>query len=150
MQPSVTRSKKTGKAHQKVVLAYSGGLDTSVAIRWLEEKYNLDVIAVSINLGQPGDILKNIERAKTIGAVNAYAIDARKDFAEEYIWPSLKANALYQGVYPLSTSIARPLIAKLLVDVAEKEGADYIAHGCTAKGNDQVRFDVSIGALAPQ
>jgi argininosuccinate synthase len=107
------------------------------------------VIAVSIDVGQPGDMEKNIARAKTIGAVAAYALDARVEFAEDYVWPSLKANALYQGVYPLSTSIARPLIAKLLVDVARKEGASFIAHGCTAKGNDQVRFDVSIGALAP-
>jgi argininosuccinate synthase len=141
---SVSKSTK-----QKVVLAYSGGLDTSVAIRWLQDNYDLDVIAVSIDVGQPGDMEKNIARAKTIGAVAAYALDARVEFAEDYVWPSLKANALYQGVYPLSTSIARPLIAKLLVDVARKEGASYIAHGCTAKGNDQVRFDVSIGALAP-
>ncbi len=141
---SVSKSTK-----QKVVLAYSGGLDTSVAIRWLQENYDLDVIAVSIDVGQPGDMEKNIARAKTIGAVAAYALDARVEFAEDYVWPSLKANALYQGVYPLSTSIARPLIAKLLVDVARKEGASFIAHGCTAKGNDQVRFDVSIGALAP-
>ncbi len=135
---------------KKVVLAYSGGLDTSVAIRWLQENYNLDVVAVSIDVGQPGDMKKNIDRAKTIGAVAAYAVDAREEFAEGYVWPSLKANALYQGVYPLSTAIARPLIAKILVDVARKEKADYIAHGCTAKGNDQVRFDVSIGALAPE
>jgi argininosuccinate synthase len=134
---------------KKVVLAYSGGLDTSVAIRWLQDNYDLDVVAVSIDVGQPGDMEKNIERARTIGAVAAYALDAREEFAESYVWPSLKANALYQGVYPLSTAIARPLIAKLLVDVARKEGAEFIAHGCTAKGNDQVRFDVSIAALAP-
>lgn len=131
------------------MLAYSGGLDTSVAIRWLQDNYDLDVVAVSIDVGQPGDMEKNIDRAKTIGAVAAYAIDAREEFAESYVWPSLKANALYQGIYPLSTAIARPLIAKLLVDVARKEGAEFIAHGCTAKGNDQVRFDVSIAALAP-
>lgn len=149
MQSSVTKGKRSNSPRKKVVLAYSGGLDTSVAIRWLQENYNLDVVAVSINVGQPGDMEATIERAKTIGAVSAYAIDAKEEFAEDYIFPSLKANALYQGVYPLSTSIARPLIAKILVDVARKEGAEYIAHGCTAKGNDQVRFDVSIGALAP-
>jgi argininosuccinate synthase len=149
MASSKTKESSSKSTKQKVVLAYSGGLDTSVAIRWLQEKYDLDVVAVSIDVGQPGDMGKNIERAKTIGAVAAYALDAREAFAEDYVWPSLKANALYQGVYPLSTSIARPLIAKLLVDVARKEGASYIAHGCTAKGNDQVRFDVSIGALAP-
>jgi len=100
-------------------------------------------------VGQPGDIKGNIQRAKTIGAVNAYAIDAKKEFVQEYCFPALKANAMYEDTYPVCTSIARPLIAKLLVDVAKKEGASYIAHGCTAKGNDQVRFDVSIGALAP-
>ena len=134
---------------KKIVLAYSGGLDTSVAIRWLQERHDLDVVAVSIDVGQPGDMEANIERAKDIGAISAYAVDAKQEFAEKYIWPSLKANALYQGIYPLSTAIARPLIAKILVDVAQKEGAHFIAHGCTAKGNDQVRFDVSIGALAP-
>lgn len=142
-------SKSKKSARKKVVLAYSGGLDTSVAIRWLQEKYDVDVIAVSVDVGQPGDIKGNIQRAKTIGAVNAYAIDAKKEFVQEYCFPALKANAMYEDNYPVCTSIARPLIAKLLVDVARKEGASYIAHGCTAKGNDQVRFDVSIGALAP-
>lgn len=135
--------------NKRVVLAYSGGLDTSVAIRWLKERYGFEVIAVSVDVGQPGNINEDIARAKQIGAVNAYAVDAKEDFAKNYIFPALKANALYQGTYPLSTAIARPLIAKILVDVANKENANYIAHGCTAKGNDQVRFDVSIGALAP-
>ena len=134
---------------RKVVLAYSGGLDTSVAIRWLQEKYKVDVVAVSVDVGQPGNMQENIDRAKRIGAVKAYAVDAKKDFVENYIWPALKANAMYEGSYPVCTSIARPLIARLLVEVAKKEGAGFIAHGCTAKGNDQVRFDVSIGALAP-
>ncbi|MBC7107791.1 MAG: argininosuccinate synthase [Methanomassiliicoccales archaeon] len=134
---------------KKVVLAYSGGLDTSVAIRWLKERYGFDVVAVSVDVGQPGNINEDIKRAKEIGASNAYAVDAKDEFAERFIFPALKANALYEGTYPLSTAIARPLIAKILVDVAMKEGASYIAHGCTAKGNDQVRFDVSIGALAP-
>ena len=133
----------------KVILAYSGGLDTSVAIRWLQENYDLDVVAVSIDVGQPPGDDDAIDRARKIGAVNAYSLDARKEFVEDYIFPSLKANALYQGVYPLSTAIARPLIAKLLVDVAKKEGAKFIAHGCTAKGNDQVRFDVGIVSLDP-
>jgi argininosuccinate synthase len=140
-------SSKTVK--QKCVLAYSGGLDTSVAIRWLQERYNVDVIAVSVDVGQPGSMPENMDRAAKIGAVKAYAVDAKEEFAENYIFPALKANALYEGSYPVCTSIARPLIAKLLVEVAKKEGASYIAHGCTAKGNDQVRFDVSIGALAP-
>ena len=150
MQASSTKNKSAKKSKDKVVLAYSGGLDTSVAIKWLEEKYNLDTIAVCIDVGQPGDMKANIERAKSIGAVGAYAIDAKQEFVTDYVWPSLKANAMYQDVYPLSTAIARPLIAKLLVDIAKKEGAKYIAHGCTAKGNDQVRFDVSIAALAPE
>ncbi len=147
---SKVKDKGAGKAKEKIVLAYSGGLDTSVAIRWLEERHDLEVVAVSIDVGQPGDMKANIERAKGIGAVSAYAVDAKQEFAEEYVWPALKANAMYQGAYPLSTAIARPLIAKILVDVARKEGAQFIAHGCTAKGNDQVRFDVSIGALAPE
>lgn len=134
---------------EKVVLAYSGGLDTSIAIRWLQDTYGVDVIAVSIDVGQPGNMEENINKAKKIGAINAYAIDAKEEFVNDYIFPALKANAMYEDKYPLSTAIARPLIAKLLVEVARKEGAKYIAHGCTAKGNDQVRFDVSINALAP-
>jgi argininosuccinate synthase len=141
-------SKKSGR--KRVVLAYSGGLDTSVAIRWLQDKYDLDVIAVSVDVGQPDvDMKDNIDRANKIGVVSAYALDAKEEFVQEYCWRALKANAMYEGSYPVCTSIARPLIAKLLVDVAKKEGASFIAHGCTAKGNDQVRFDVSIGALAP-
>jgi argininosuccinate synthase len=148
-----TKSKKAPAkkaAKDKVVLAYSGGLDTSVAIRWIQERYDLDVVAVSVDVGQPGDMEENIERARTIGAKEAYAIDARKAFAEDYVFPCLKANALYMGTYPMATSVARPLIAKLLVEIAQKEGAKYIAHGCTAKGNDQVRFDVSINAIDPK
>ncbi len=143
------KSSAPSKKRDKVVLAYSGGLDTSVAIRWLQEKYNLDVISVSVDVGQPGDMEENIQRAKVIGSLEAYAIDAREEFAEDYVFPCLKANALYMQTYPMATSIARPLIAKLLVEIAQKEGAKYIAHGCTAKGNDQVRFDVSINALDP-
>lgn len=143
------KSSTRSSQREKVVLAYSGGLDTSVAIRWLQENYDLDVIAVSVDVGQPGDMEENIERAKKIGATEAYALDARKEFALDYVFPCLKANAMYMQTYPLATSVARPLIAKLLVDVAKKEGAKYIAHGCTAKGNDQVRFDVSINALDP-
>jgi argininosuccinate synthase len=143
------RMTSSNESREKLVLAYSGGLDTSIAIKWLKETYKVDVIAVSIDVGQPGDMEKNIEKAKKIGAIDAYAIDAKEEFVIDYIFPSLKANAMYEDKYPLSTAIARPLIAKLLVDVAKREGARYIAHGCTAKGNDQVRFDVSINALAP-
>jgi len=142
-------NKKSGR--KKVVLAYSGGLDTSVAIRWLQERYDLDVVAVSVDVGQPdADMKDNIDRANKIGALKAYALDAKEEFVSDYVFRALKANAMYEGSYPVCTSIARPLIAKLLVDVAKKEGASFIAHGCTAKGNDQVRFDVSIGALAPE
>ncbi|MDR0309567.1 MAG: argininosuccinate synthase [Candidatus Methanoplasma sp.] len=143
------RGSKGKGNREKVVLAYSGGLDTSVAIRWIMEKYDLDVIAVAINVGQvPGgdDI---IARAVRNGAVKAQLVDAKEELVSEYIWPALKANAMYQNIYPLSTAIARPLIAKTLVEVAKKEGARYIAHGCTGKGNDQVRFDVGIASMDP-
>lgn len=133
----------------KVVLAYSGGLDTSVAIKWLKEQYGLDVVAVTIDVGEGKDYEFARQKALKIGAVGAHVVDARKEFVEEYLWPALKANALYENTYPLATALARPLIAKILVDIAEKEGAVAIAHGCTGKGNDQVRFDVSIHALNP-
>lgn len=133
----------------KVVLAYSGGLDTSVAIHWLQENYNVDVIAIAINVGQPPSKDDIVARALRNGAIKADYIDVTDEFVEDYVWPSLKANALYQNVYPLSTAIARPLIAKKLVEVAKAEGAKYIAHGCTAKGNDQVRFDVGIVSQDP-
>jgi argininosuccinate synthase len=133
----------------KVVLAYSGGLDTSVAIPWLREQKNLDVVAVTVDVGQPVDLESVRRKAEASGAVGAYVADARAEFANEYLLPALKANALYEGVYPLSTSLARPLIARHLVDVARREGAGYVAHGCTGKGNDQVRFDLSTTSLAP-
>ena len=134
----------------KVVLAYSGGLDTSVAIKWLQDKYDLDVIAVGINVGQPPNKDDIVARALRNGALKSDFVDKRKEFVEDYIWPSLKANAMYQDVYPLSTAIARPLIVKTLVEFAQANGAKYIAHGCTAKGNDQVRFDVGIVSLDPE
>ena len=139
----------TDNKKEKIVLAYSGGLDTSVAIRWLQDKYNLDVIAVAINVGQPPSSDDIVARALRNGAIKAEFIDAKKEFVEDYIWPTLKGNAMYQDIYPLSTATARPLIVKKLVEVAQKEGAKYIAHGCTAKGNDQVRFDVGIVSLDP-
>lgn len=133
----------------KVVLAYSGGLDTSVAIKWLKEKYGLDVVAVTIDVGEGKDLDFVKEKALKIGAVSAHVINAQEEFAQDYLWPALKANAVYEDKYPLATALARPLIAKILVDIAKKEGAEAIAHGCTGKGNDQVRFDVSIHALNP-
>ncbi|PWI57647.1 argininosuccinate synthase [Sulfoacidibacillus thermotolerans] len=134
---------------QKLVLAYSGGLDTSVAIKWLSDKYGYDVIALSADVGEGKDLSFVKEKALSIGAVESYMIDAREQFAEEFILPSLYANALYEGVYPLSAALSRPLISKLLAEVAEKVGAKAVAHGCTGKGNDQVRFDVSVAALDP-
>jgi argininosuccinate synthase len=133
----------------KVVLAYSGGLDTSVAIKWLEEKHNLEVIAFSVDVGNEPDFPAIREKALKLGAVKALVSDARKAFVDEFVFPALKADAVYQGQYPLSTALARPLMARLLVDTAIKEGAKAVAHGCTGKGNDQVRFDVSVAGLAP-
>jgi argininosuccinate synthase len=132
-----------------VVLAYSGGLDTSVAIRWIKEQYNLDVIALTIDVGNDRDLPAIAARAEKIGAVKSLVIDGRADFVRYFVWPALQAGAIYEGQYPLATALARPLIARLLVEVAHAEGAVAVAHGCTGKGNDQVRFDVSINTLAP-
>src|SRR6266851_4228663 len=132
-----------------VVLAYSGGLDTSVAIRWINEQYNLDVIALTIDGVNDRDLPAIAARARQIGALKAMVVDARADFIRYFVWPALQAGAIYEGLYPLATALARPLIARLLVEVARAEGAVAVAHGCTGKGNDQVRFDVSINTLAP-
>lgn len=137
-------------AKEKIVLAYSGGLDTSVSIKWLQEKYGYDVIALAIDVGEGKDLDFIKEKALKVGAIKAITIDAKDLLANEYILPSLKANALYEGKYPLSSALSRPLISKLLVEVAETEGAVAVAHGCTGKGNDQVRFEVSIQALSPK
>ncbi|NPB00614.1 MAG: argininosuccinate synthase [Crenarchaeota archaeon] len=133
----------------RVVLAYSGGLDTSVCIRWLIEKYNCEVITVTVDVGQEDDFREIEERAYRIGAVKHYTVDAKEEFANKYIAQAIKANAFYEGKYPLGTALARPLIAEKVVEIARKEGADAIAHGCTSKGNDQVRFEAVIRALAP-
>jgi argininosuccinate synthase len=134
---------------EMVVLAYSGGLDTSVAIRWLQERYDMDVVALAADLGQPGDLEAIRRKALDIGAADAVTIDLKDIFAEEYVLPALKANALYEGKYPLATSLARPLIASTLVEEAKRRGAAAVAHGCTGKGNDQVRFDLTTMALGP-
>ena len=134
----------------KVVLAYSGGLDTSAAIKWIKDKYGYDVIAVTIDVGNEKDFSAVRQKALKVGAIKALVIDAKKTFVEDYIFPTLKAGSLYEGVYPMATSLARPLMAKLLTEVALAEGAAAIAHGCTGKGNDQVRFEVTINALAPR
>lgn len=134
---------------EKLVLAYSGGLDTSVAIRWLKEERGYDVIALTVDVGQRRDLLQLQKRAEATGAVKAVVRDGRDIFVRYFVFPALAAGALYQGTYPLATALARPLIAKLMVDVAREEGATAVAHGSTGKGNDQVRFDVSVQALAP-
>jgi len=134
----------------KVVLAYSGGLDTSVAIKWLKDRYDLDVITLTVDVGNERDFSTVRQKALDIGAIKALVIDAKELFVKYFIFPALQANALYEGQYPLATALSRPLIAKLLVDIAVEEGASAVAHGCTGKGNDQVRFDVSINTLAPE
>jgi argininosuccinate synthase len=134
---------------KRAVLAYSGGLDTSVAVRWMAEELGTEVIALAADVGQGGDLEAVRERALAAGAVDAVVADCRTEFAEDYVVPALRANARYEGKYPLVSSLSRPLIAKHLVSAAREFGADAIAHGCTGKGNDQVRFEVSVGALAP-
>ena len=131
------------------MLAYSGGLDTSVMIKWLQEKYNAEVITVTVNVGQPENLVEAEEKANNLGVLKHYSIDAKDEFAKDYVFPAIKANALYEGKYPISTTLSRPLIVKKMVEIVEKHGATALAHGCTGKGNDQVRFDISIGALAP-
>ena len=134
---------------KKVILAYSGGLDTSVAVAWLREQFDVEVVTLTVDVGG-GSLRPGVERrAMSAGASRAYVVDARERFVTDFVWPHLQANALYQGVYPLATALARPLIAQLLVEVAQREGADAVAHGCTGKGNDQVRFDVAVHALDP-
>ncbi len=132
-----------------VALAFSGGLDTSVCVKWLQEKYDADVVTVTLDLGQRDDMDVIERRSRQIGAKDHYTIDAKEEFIHDYVWPAVTANALYEGSYPLSTALGRPLIGKKLVEVAEKEGADAVAHGCTGKGNDQVRIDVTVRAMDP-
>jgi argininosuccinate synthase len=118
-------------------------------IKWLQEKYNAEVITATVNVGQPEDLAEVEEKANNLGVLKHYSIDAKEEFATEYIFPAIKANALYEGKYPISTTLSRPLIVKKMAEIAEKHGATALAHGCTGKGNDQVRFDISIGALTP-
>jgi argininosuccinate synthase len=135
---------------ERIAVAYSGGLDTSVIVKWLQEKYNAEIITVTGNLGQKKELIGVKEKAIKTGAKKAYMQDLRKEFVEDYIFPALKAGALYEHNYPMATAIGRPLLAKSLVEVALKEGCTAVAHGCTGKGNDQVRFEVSVAALAPK
>jgi len=135
---------------ERIVLAYSGGLDTSVAIPWLKEKYNAEIIAVTMDLGQGKELEEVRDRALATGAVRAHVLDVRDEFVQDYILPALKADAIYEDRYPMATSLGRPLIAQKLVEIAEIEQATAIAHGCTGKGNDQVRLDVTTRALNPK
>jgi len=134
---------------KKIVLAYSGGLDTSIAIKWLKDNYCEEVVTVAVDVGQESDLQFVKEKALKVGAIKSYIVDAREEFAREYVLPGLQAGAVYEGRYPLATAYSRPLISKILVEFAQKEQAQAIAHGCTGKGNDQVRFEVSVSALNP-
>ena len=136
-------------AKEKVILAYSGGLDTSIIMTWLKENYDYDVIAVCCNAGQKEDFAAIEKKALATGASKAITVDMREEFITDFIWPTLKAGAVYENEYMLGTSMARPLMAKKLVEIAQQEEAFYIAHGCTGKGNDQVRFETTIKALDP-
>ncbi|HEV7399250.1 MAG TPA: argininosuccinate synthase [Solirubrobacterales bacterium] len=136
---------------RRVLLLYSGGLDTSVMLKWIQDFYDAEVVCLTVNLGQPGEDYAVIEdKAKRLGALECHVVDAREEFASEYVVPAIKANALYGGGYPLFTALGRPLIAKLAVDYARKSGCDTIAHGCTGKGNDQVRIEATVATLAPE
>jgi argininosuccinate synthase len=135
----------------RVCLLYSGGLDTSVMLKWIQEQYGAELVAVTINLGQPGEDFEVVRgKALDLGAIDCRVVDAREEFARDYVLPAIKANALYGGGYPLFTALARPLIAKIAVEVARDTGCDTIAHGCTGKGNDQVRIEGTVAALAPE
>ncbi len=133
----------------KIVVAYSGGLDTSVMVKWLKDNYDAEIITFTGNLGQTKELVGLEQKALNSGASKVYIEDLTKTFLEEYAFPALKAGAIYEEAYPMACSLGRPLLAKTLVDIARKEGANMVAHGCTGKGNDQVRFEVSVGALAP-
>lgn len=138
-------------AVRRVLLLYSGGLDTSVMLKWIADEYGAEVVCLTVNLGQPGEDYEVIkEKALRIGARECHVVDARDEFAEDFVKPAIKANALYGGGYPLFTALGRPLIAKLAVDYARKSGCDTIAHGCTGKGNDQVRIETTIATLGPE
>ncbi len=136
---------------RRVLLLYSGGLDTSVMLKWIQDSYEAEVVCLTVNLGQPGEDYAVIEdKAKRLGALECHVVDARQEFADDYVLPAIKANALYGGGYPLFTALGRPLIAKLAVEYARRSGCDTIAHGCTGKGNDQVRIEATVATLAPE
>src|SRR5919198_6085457 len=135
----------------RVLLLYSGGLDTSVMLRWIQDHYGAEVVALTVNLGQPGEDYEVVRgKALRLGALECRVVDAREEFANEYVLPAIKANADYGLGYPLFTALARPLIAKIAVEVTRETGCDTIAHGCTGKGNDQVRIEATVTTLAPE
>src|SRR3954452_4630758 len=135
----------------RVLLLYSGGLDTSVMLKWIQDEYDAEVVALTVNLGQPGEDFEVVrDKALNLGALECYVVDAREEFANDYVLPAIKANALYGGGYPLFTALGRPLIGKLAVEAARQHGCDTIAHGCTGKGNDQVRIEATIATLDPE
>ncbi len=149
-QPSASYLADPAQVH-RVLLLYSGGLDTSVMLKWIQDEYQAEVVALTVNLGQPGedyDVVRG--KAMQIGAIEAHVVDARSEFAYEYVLPAIKANGTYGLGYPLFTALGRPLIAKLAVDYARRTGCDTIAHGCTGKGNDQVRIEATVATLAPE
>jgi argininosuccinate synthase len=150
--PPPTASYEADPEHvNRVLLLYSGGLDTSVMLKWIQDSYEAEVVCLTVNLGQPGEDYEVIaEKAKRLGALECHVVDAREEFARDYVLPAIKANALYGGGYPLFTALGRPLIAKLAVDYARSSGCDTIAHGCTGKGNDQVRIEATVATLAPE
>jgi argininosuccinate synthase len=136
---------------RRVLLLYSGGLDTSVMLKWIQDSYDAEVVCLTVNLGQPGEDYAVIEdKARRLGALECHVVDAREQFARDFVLPAIKANALYGGGYPLFTALGRPLIAQLAVDYARRSGCDTIAHGCTGKGNDQVRIEATVATLAPE
>ncbi|HOJ93085.1 MAG TPA: argininosuccinate synthase [Dictyoglomaceae bacterium] len=134
---------------EKAVLAYSGGLDTSVAIKWLMQKYSLSVITLTVDIGQGINLNEIKKKAEDLGVEKAYVLDLKDEFVKDYVSPAIKANAMYERAYPLATALSRPLIAKYLAKIAKENGAKYVAHGCTGKGNDQVRIDLGVKAIAP-
>src|SRR5947209_3535534 len=135
----------------RVLLLYSGGLDTSVMLKWIQDEYDAEVVTLTVNLGQPGEDYEVVEgKARRLGAVDSFVVDAREEFAHDFVAPAIKANAIYGLGYPLFTALGRPLIAKLAVEYARRSGCDTIAHGCTGKGNDQVRIEGTVATLAPE
>jgi argininosuccinate synthase len=150
LRETIHQSKAGSIMKEKIVLAYSGGLDTSVLVKWLQEKYDAEVITVTVNIGQQENLVEIAEKACKLGVIKHHSVNALEEFALHYIFPAVKANALYEGKYPISTALSRPLIASKMVQIAEREGATGLAHGCTGRGNDQVRFEVTLASYAPE